>query len=682
MSAENYLAAALKGTCVEIISTSPGNQAQKLYEGAYRLGRLVVEQDLDACWLETVKRDLVQSGLGMANSPDREPWTEAAVRNQVVNGIRDATSTRRYAPEGLQKAEPPACRTEMPELPLQRDELRRYTYSANRSSVLIKVRFKGEPKFRPFYRDVGPDGLAFWNPHKPSEFHYVPYGLDELKASQGKTVYITEGERDADTLRSIGLCATTFGSAGFWPPGAEMYFTGRDVFVIGDNDDAGQRHIETITGKLNGVASSVRSWIPTGGAPGYDVTDWLRDHPGADILKAIAGEQERRSTSNVVALVTGLSAQEQAGPVIVIPQPTPLKVNSRFLPRQITAEDKLESQEWLVDGIFPRRGYALIYGASGHGKSFIGIDLALAVQNALRWGGRDVRQGEVVYIAAEDPFGLHARVSAQLRANKDGLAGFHLIKEPVNLIKDSRDVAEVISAIKEGLGGKKPALIVIDTFQRVAGGADENNASEVMGVVGNVDAITQEFNCLVVLVHHVGKTPSGPRGSSVFKDAADAVVEVKKSGESRTLYLEKLRNGRADVEAAFELESADGIDGVRVQFLRDWGEGGGSPQKNNPGEGQSRQIQTAITEVLREAEATSGQPELTKGELRQHNRILSCLSHHKKPKSANDTFTRALRELVECGLVIVAGDRVTLVDEATNKRDLSPTVAALSPKAA
>lgn len=682
MSAENYFAAALKGTCAEIIATSPGSQAQKLYDTAYRLGSLVLERDLDPCWLETAERDLVQSGLKMANSPDREAWTEAAIRKQVDNGIRDATAARRYAPKASQKAVQPVYGAVMPELPPQRDELRRYVYYADGSPVLIKVRYGTEPKFRPFYRDVDPDGRAVWNPHKPEGFCYVPYRLEELKASQGKTVYLTEGERDADTLHTIGLCATTFGSAGFWPAEAEMYFSGRDVVVIGDNDDAGHKHIDSITAKLNGVASSVRSWTPTGGGPGYDVTDWLRDHPGADILKAIAGEQERRSTSNVVALVTGPSAQGQVSPVFIMPEQTPLKQASRFRVQLITAGDKLESQEWLVDGILPKRGYALIFGASGNGKSFIGVDLALAVKNARRWGGREVRQGEVVYIAAEDPYGLHARTCYRLRGGKWDLEGFHIIKEPLDLSRGSKDIDEIIPAIKDSMAGKLPALVIIDTFQRVAGGIDENNASEVMGVVGNIDKITQAFDCLVVLVHHVGKSVSGPRGSTVFKDAADATIEVKRVGGKRILYLEKLRNGRADIEVSFEIEAVSGTDDVRVLFSSNWGDTVPKTANRNPDESQSSQIQTAIIEVLHEAQATSGQPVLTKQELRQHTRIVSCLSRQKKPKSANDVFSRALRALVGCGRITVSGNMISLAVEATNMSDVSPTVAVLSPKAA
>jgi KaiC/GvpD/RAD55 family RecA-like ATPase len=684
MSADKYLLSALDRICEEVRTTRSGNQARKLYDSAYRLTRLVIERDLEQHWLDTLVYELVQSGLQMECDPKREAWTEVTIRKQVMNGIQDAKlkSTSETPSESRGKAVQPVSSATLLDLPHQPNELRRHAYHVNGAPVLIKVRFDGEPKFRPFFRDIRPDGTAFWNPHKPEGFQYVPYGLDSLKASQGKTVYLTEGERDSDSLIALGYCATTFGSAGFWPAGAEMYFTGRNVVVIGDNDDAGRKHIEIITEKLAGVAGSVRNWTPKGGPPGYDVTDWLQTHPGADILRAIGEEQERRSTSNVVAFVTGLAAQGAVQPAFVMPETKSLESMPRFHPQLITPDDDIGANEWLVDGILPRRGYCLIFGGSGEGKSYIGIDLAFAVKNGHLWGGRDVLQGEVIYVAAEDPFGFHTRVCTQLRASGGSLQGFHIVKEPPNLSDTSQEVEELILGIKAAMAGVNPALLIIDTFQRVAGGIDENNASEVMGVVRNIDRITRAFDCLIVLVHHVGRKSSGPRGSTVFKDAADAVVEIKRSGGKRTLRLEKLRNGRDGLIATFDLEAIAGSDDPRVRFLSDWGEETGGPAKKNLDESQSGSVKTGIIEALRERKAVCGQPVLRRQELRQHEYILSRIAHLTKKKSADRAFSSAVRDLERAGEIACSKDTITLIEEATRTGDMSPAVASMSPLAA
>ena len=304
------------------------------------------------------------------------------------------------------------------------------------------------------------------------------------------------------------------------------------------------------------------------------------------------------------------------------------------------------------------------------------------MKNGHPWGGRDVRQGEVIYVAAEDPFGLHARVCAQLRASGGALRGFQIIKEAPDLSGTSKDIEEVIAGIKEATAGVNPALVIIDTFQRVAGGIDENHASEVMGIVRNIDRITREFDCLVVMVHHVGRQASGPRGSTVFKDAADAVVEIKQASGKRTLRVEKLRNGRDGLKATFDLESIAGSDDSRVQFLSDWGEETGSPAKKNLDESQSGSIKTGIIEALRERKAASGQPVLTRVELRQHKYILPHIAHLTKKKSANKAVSNALRDLERAGKIICSNKVITLIEEATSVGDMSPTIAVLSPIAA
>jgi putative DNA primase/helicase len=62
----------------------------------------------------------------------------------------------------------------------------------------------------------------------------VPYRLPELmKAS---TVFVVEGEKDADRLVTLGLDATTnSGGAGKWHPEFTRFFKGKAVVVLSDS---------------------------------------------------------------------------------------------------------------------------------------------------------------------------------------------------------------------------------------------------------------------------------------------------------------------------------------------------------------------------------------------------------------------------------------------------------------
>jgi P4 family phage/plasmid primase-like protien len=79
-----------------------------------------------------------------------------------------------------------------------------------------------------------------------SHVERVPYRLPELldACKRRETVYVVEGEKDADRLRLFGLTATTNaqGAGWAWPITWASYFTGAArVVVIADADSAGER---------------------------------------------------------------------------------------------------------------------------------------------------------------------------------------------------------------------------------------------------------------------------------------------------------------------------------------------------------------------------------------------------------------------------------------------------------
>jgi putative DNA primase/helicase len=86
------------------------------------------------------------------------------------------------------------------------------------------------------------------------------YHLPEVQKAvrDGKTIYIVEGEKDADKLRSLGETATTnAGGAGKWLDSYNEGLRGANIVIIGDNDDAGRAHVEQVAGALTGIAKSV-----------------------------------------------------------------------------------------------------------------------------------------------------------------------------------------------------------------------------------------------------------------------------------------------------------------------------------------------------------------------------------------------------------------------------------------
>lgn len=113
----------------------------------------------------------------------------------------------------------------------------------------------------------------------------VLYRLPEVLAAveRGETIYIVEGEKDADRLWAIGIPATCNpGGAGKWSPQYAECLRGTDVVVVADRDKAGQKHARTVAQSLMGVASSVRV---VEALTGTDVSDHLDAGHSLDDLR-------------------------------------------------------------------------------------------------------------------------------------------------------------------------------------------------------------------------------------------------------------------------------------------------------------------------------------------------------------------------------------------------------------
>ncbi|WP_298018257.1 VapE domain-containing protein [uncultured Parasphingopyxis sp.] len=120
------------------------------------------------------------------------------------------------------------------------------------------------------------------------------YALDKLTAATAAddgSVFIVEGEKDADTLIALGLNATTNPNGALnWKDEFNSYFADRDVVIMVDNDDRGRQRARTIYAALAPVARSIKV-IELPGLPEHgDVTDWLEAGNTKGDLLAIVEE--------------------------------------------------------------------------------------------------------------------------------------------------------------------------------------------------------------------------------------------------------------------------------------------------------------------------------------------------------------------------------------------------------
>ena len=119
---------------------------------------------------------------------------------------------------------------------------------------------------------------------------------DLLKAiANGDTIYVVEGEKDADSLRALGLTATCNPmGAGKWRPEFSETLRGADVVIVADNDDPGRKHAEQVAESLYGVAKRVRvldlavAWPECPGKG--DVSDFIGAGGNADGISSLISQ--------------------------------------------------------------------------------------------------------------------------------------------------------------------------------------------------------------------------------------------------------------------------------------------------------------------------------------------------------------------------------------------------------
>ena len=261
------------------------------------------------------------------------------------------------------------------------------------------------------------------------------------------------------------------------------------------------------------------------------------------------------TAEQLVAAVAGTQAGTQAGR-------TPPEHDGKFAILQAAEAMQRPPIDWFIKGVLPRGELGILFGASGSGKTFVALDLAMAVARGVDWHGNRVGQPQrVLYIAAEGSGGLGRRIRAYCRHHNidpDDVLLSVMYAAPNFMDRD--DITEVLRAITSAGGFD---LIVVDTFAQVTPGANENAGEDMGRALANTRALREASGAMPFLVHHAGKDASkGSRGWSGLKAAADVQVEIlRHEGGLREMHLEKLKDGEDGRRWTFALEIVEmGLD--------------------------------------------------------------------------------------------------------------------------
>lgn len=369
----------------------------------------------------------------------------------------------------------------------------------------------------------------------------VLYRLPELVAAPaGETIYLVEGEKDAQALVGRGFHATTNpGGAGKWNDDYNDALKGKSVVIVPDNDDAGRDHAEKVRASL--AKSGIRCALLEldGLPPKGDVADWLAMGGSSESLDALAAK--------------ALLAAGQDAPFF--------KRGSELHGKPVPA------REWLVQDLIPMNTVTLLGGDGGTGKSLLSLQLACAVALARKWISLPARSGRALFMSAEDDLDeIHRRLNDITAAENvrladldnlviASLAGEDALLAAISPQKGALQPSPLYWQLEQMMIRERPAVLVLDTLADLFPG-NENDRAQARQFIGLLRGLAIRHQCAVVLLAHPslsglnsGKGTSGSTGwnnsvrSRLYLDRV-LIEDQEQDPDARILHTMKTNYGR------------------------------------------------------------------------------------------------------------------------------------------
>ena len=226
----------------------------------------------------------------------------------------------------------------------------------------------------------------------------------------------------------------------------------------------------------------------------------------------------------------------------------------------------------LINGVLRKGHKMLISGDSKMGKSFMLIELGIALATGSEWMGFRCRQSSVLYINLEiDEDSFAHRVAAVKRArgvhSQVQFFTWNLRGENLSL-RDLKDI--LILRMDEG---QCPIdVVIIDPIYKLIEG-DENNATDIARFCRNLDEIAEEMRVSVICCHHHSKGHQGAKrtidrasGSGVFARDTDALIDITEIEQSEAVKTRAPVPGASAWRMEFTLREFADPDPVNIWF--------------------------------------------------------------------------------------------------------------------
>lgn len=340
--------------------------------------------------------------------------------------------------------------------------------------------------------------------------------VTSLKSNALKPIYIVEGEKDVETLKRLGMVATTSPTVNAWKPEYTKYFKDAWVVILYDNDEAGEKYKDAILRDLTGTAYALKA-VKTSTKEKGDVTDYIEEgHSREELLKLI----EAKSWAT-----RGNAIKELSRPTM----------------ESYTAESLIDTEFpelfFIVDDFLPA-GSAILAAPAKAGKSWMMMQLAITAAEGGYFLNHKTNKCQVVYFALEDsPRRLKDRLRKMLSGKKPP-EGVEFITQAPRVEDGLLD--EIERRLSENANIK---LVIIDTLQKVKPPSSKTETAyeQDYKLLGKITELARKNDCCILLIHHLRKGTGFNAdpfekilGSTALQGATDtmAVIEREKRTEN------------------------------------------------------------------------------------------------------------------------------------------------------
>lgn len=358
------------------------------------------------------------------------------------------------------------------------------------------------------------------------------------------SVILVEGEKCADVLIALGLCATTAMNGANAPVDKTDWspLYGKHVMIWPDHDEAGRHYAEAVAQKLRilGLASLSILTPPTNKPDKWDAADAVTE--GVDV-PAFLASAPRQTIATVAPTAPTLPA---------------------FTVGQLMDDDSPMPDDIISPRVLTPAGLLVLGGAPKVGKTDFLLCLLAHMAAGLPFlGMRPARPLRIFYFQAE--IGYHYLRERLRSINFDPrfwpLVRQNLVITPqVRMLLDEQGVVRVQEAIARHFDHSTPDIIAIDPLRNVYDGEGENDNTAMLSFLQDrVERLRHLVNpdAGIILAHHTKKISKKMLEDDPFQGLSGA-------GSLRSFYSTGMILFRPDEQNSmrqlmFELRNGEGI---------------------------------------------------------------------------------------------------------------------------